>query len=177
MTGVALDKPYLSQSDYLQLGIKQSIYLAEERELIYETFVRYLNFCRENHYLDFNVLSYDYLLRCQPKYDAVVIDEIQDFTPIQLALIYKSLKNPGQFLMCGDANQIVHPNFFSWSKIKTLFYQGSLSTQEQSLRILTVNYRNSLAVTQLANQILRIKHARLGSVSTTVEEVKPKDRC
>ncbi len=164
ITGVALDKPYLSQSDYFQLGVKQSIYLAEERELIYETFIRYLNFCRENHYLDFNALSYDYLPRCQPKYDAVVIDEIQDFTPIQLALIHKSLKNPGQFLMCGDANQIVHPNFFSWSKIKTLFYQGSLSTQEKSLRILTVNYRNSLAVTQLANQILRIKNARLGSV-------------
>ena len=66
--------------------------------------------------------------------------------------------------MCGDANQIVHPNFFSWSKIKTLFYQGSLSTHEQALRILTVNYRNSLAVTQLANQILRIKNARLGSI-------------
>ncbi len=164
ITGVALDKPYLSRSDYLQLGVKQSIYLAEERELIYETFIRYLNFCRENHYLDFNILSYDYLPRCQPKYDAVVIDEIQDFTPIQLVLIHKSLKNPGKFLMCGDANQIVHPNFFSWSKIKTLFYQGSLSTQEQSLRILTANYRNSLAVAQLANQILRIKNARLGSV-------------
>jgi hypothetical protein len=164
ITGVALDKPYLSQSDYLNLGIKQSIYLAEEREFIYGIFTRYLNFCRENHYLDFNILSYDYLSQCHPKYDAVVIDEVQDFTSIQLGLIHKSLKNPEQFLMCGDANQIVHPNFFSWSKIKTLFYQGSLSTHEQALRILTVNYRNSAAVTQLANQILRIKNARLGSI-------------
>ncbi len=164
IAGVALDKAYLSKTDYLNLGVRQSIFLAEERELIYEVFSRYLNFCRENDYLDLNLLSYDYLSRCQPRYDAVVIDEIQDFTPVQLALIHKSLKNPAHFLMCGDANQIVHPNFFSWSKIKTLFYRGSLSTNEQSLRILRVNYRNSLAVTDLANRILRIKNTRLGSV-------------
>ena len=32
------------------------------------------------------------------------------------------LETPTAFLLCGDANQIVHPNFFSWSKVKSLFY-------------------------------------------------------
>ena len=164
ITGSVVDKPYLSPSDYVDLGVKQSIYGIEDRALIYEVFTQYLNFCRENDYYDINVLSYDYLRRCQSKYDYVVIDEIQDFTPIQLMLIQKSLRYHGQFLMCGDAHQIVHPNFFSWSKIKTLFYQGHLGHHPQDCRILSTNYRNSRAVTDLANQILKIKNARLGSV-------------
>ena len=56
--------------------------------------------------------------KIKPAYDFVVIDEVQDITAIQLYLILSSLSQSGQFLMCGDANQIVHPNFFSWAKVK-----------------------------------------------------------
>ena len=42
----------------------------------------------------------------------VVVDEVRDLTTIQLQLILTALREPHQFLLCGDANQIVHPNFF-----------------------------------------------------------------
>jgi len=48
---------------------------------------------------------------------------VQDLTTIQLQLILTSLCEPHQFLLCGDANQIVHPNFFSWSTLKSFFYK------------------------------------------------------
>jgi hypothetical protein len=163
-SGPMIDKPYLSREDYLNLGVKQSIFLPEQREQVYELYEKYLAMLKQHVWYDMNLLSYAYLSRCTPRYDFVVIDEIQDFTNIQLVLILKTLKNPGQFLLCGDANQIVHPNFFSWSKIKTLFYEGELTDSQQITRILSVNYRNSMAVTHLANRILKLKNARLGSV-------------
>lgn len=164
ITGAPIEQAYLSRVDYLNLGIKQSIYLVEERSLVYDLFEKYLMFLKTNGYYDLNLVSHHYLARCQPRYDTIVADEIQDFTNVQLIFILKFLKNPQQFLLCGDANQIVHPNFFSWARIKTLFYQGALGDDHAVTRILYTNYRNSAAVTSMANQLLKIKNARLGSV-------------
>ena len=164
LSGPVIDKPYLSLAEYMDLGIKQSIFLTEQREPVYELYQKYLEMLKQRVWYDVNLVSYDYLSRCEARYDFIVVDEIQDFTNIQLVLILKMLKNPGQFLLCGDANQIVHPNFFSWAKIKTLFYQEDLIDSQQVTRVLTTNYRNSVAVTAIANRILKLKNARLGSV-------------
>src|SRR5438445_1104826 len=84
---------------------------------------------------------------------------------IQLQLILASLCEPHQFLLCGDANQIVHPNFFSWSTLKSFFYQQEgLEAPAELIRILNNNYRNSVHVTAVANRLLKLKHARFGSV-------------
>src|SRR5947208_15202225 len=84
---------------------------------------------------------------------------------IQLQLILKSLCEPHQFLLCGDANQIVHPNFFSWSTLKSFFYQQEgREAPAELMRILHNNYRNSVNVTEVANRLLKLKHARIGSV-------------
>jgi len=162
ITGNEIDRPCLSRKDYLDLGIKQSIYAPEEREQAYELFEKYQSFLLKEGYYDTNQVSFQYLNRVESRYDLVVVDEVQDFTPIQLSLILKTLKHPQQFILCGDANQIVHPNFFSWSKIKSLFYQDSSS--HELIRILNKNYRNSNAITTMANNVLKIKRARFGSI-------------
>jgi hypothetical protein len=132
ITGNAVEQRYLSREDYLHLGVKQSIYAPEERAAVYDLFEKYLVFLTEKNCYDSNMLSFDYLALCQPKYDFIVADEVQDFTMAQLALILKSLKQGQQFILCGDSNQIVHPNFFSWSKIKSLFYQQTTETRSTS---------------------------------------------
>jgi len=162
ISGNEIDKPYLSQEDYLNLGIKQSIYSVEERASVYELFEKYKAFLLTENYYDTNLLSFNYLSRTESRYDLVIIDEVQDFTPIQLSLILRTLKNKEQFILCGDANQIVHPNFFSWSKIKSLFYQTPLN--QDLIRILNKNYRNAPPITTLANKLLKIKRARFGSI-------------
>src|SRR5712691_10817887 len=165
ITGPATDHPYLSREEYLGLGIRQSIFAAEERPYVYDLFGKYLAFMQDNDYYDTNILSYHYLPLVEPRYDFVVVDEVQDLTMIQLQLILKSLCEPHQFLLCGDANQIVHPNFFSWSTLKSFFYkQAGRDTPAELLRILHNNYRNAVNVTEVANRLLKLKHARFGSV-------------
>lgn len=162
LTGSVVDQPHLSRQDYLSLGVKQSIFLQSERERVYDLFERYLSFLEEAKLHDPNMVAFDYLKLIEPRYDFIVVDEVQDITNIQLLLIIKSLLNPTHFLLSGDSNQMVHPNFFSWSKIKTLFFEESL--KGSAIRILKTNYRNSRRITQLSNDLLKIKNARFGSI-------------
>jgi hypothetical protein len=164
ITGSVIDKPCRTLEEYLALGIKQSIFSGEERRAIYELFEKYRAYLKELGCYDINVLSYDYLGIVEPTFDAVVVDEVQDLTMIQLFLIMQSLKAKGEFILTGDANQIVHPNFFSWSKIKSLFYTENVTAGRELIRILSANYRSSSAVTELANRILKVKQARFGSI-------------
>ncbi|MEN0045856.1 MAG: ankyrin repeat domain-containing protein [Bacteroidota bacterium] len=162
LTGSVTNAAYLTRERYLKLGVKQSIFLSNEREKVYDLFEKYLDWLKEGDFYDPNMLSYNYLEQVEPIYDFLVIDEVQDITNIQLLLILKSLKTPTNFILSGDSNQIVHPNFFSWSKIKSLFFNQDL--QGSALRILKTNYRNSKSVTQLSNDLLKVKNARFGSI-------------
>lgn len=162
LTGMSVEKEYLSREEYLGLGVRQSVFLADEREQVYGLFEKYLVFLKENKLYDLNMVAFRWQSLVKPKYDFVVVDEVQDLTNTQLFLILKSLKTSGNFVLCGDSNQIVHPNFFSWANVKTMFYnQDNL---ENDLRILRTNYRNSPEVTDIANKLLKVKNARFGSI-------------
>ncbi len=165
ITGPATDKSWLSRADYLALGVKESIFAAEEREAVYALFEKYVKFLADENLYDANILSHQYLPLAEARYDFVVVDEVQDLTNIQLYLILKTLHNTRDFLLCGDSNQIVHPNFFSWAKVKSLFFrQRDLNAADNLIKILNTNYRNSPQVTEIANRILKIKNLRFGSI-------------
>ena len=156
----------LSLTEYLELGQRQSLLAPTAREAAHGLFGRYRQWLAETSQFDLNLVANDWRPRAQPTYDFVVIDEVQDLTAVQLALVLVCLKAPGQFLLCGDSNQIVHPNFFSWAAVKTLFWQGLAgeAAQQQQLQVLQANFRNTQAVTELANTLLKIKQARFGSI-------------
>ena len=162
ITGLDITKPFMSKEEYMELGVKQSIYLKNERGKVYEAFIKYLEFLNESNFYDLNIIASHWLEYCRPKYDFIVIDEVQDFTNIQLYLVLKSLKTPGNFILCGDSNQIVHPNFFSWTNVKTMFYKHDIV--DSKISVLHTNYRNSAEVTAIANKLLQIKNARFGSI-------------
>ena len=162
LTGRDITKEHLSLEDYLGLGIKQSIFLSEERQKVYAAFQKYCDFLLENGMYDLNMVSFHWLEYCKPRYDFMVIDEVQDFTNIQLYILLKSLRNEDNFILCGDSNQNVHPNFFSWTNVKTMFYKHDLGGNE--IQILRSNYRNSPGITDIANKLLKIKNARFGSI-------------
>lgn len=165
ITGMPVNCEYLSREEYLGLGIKQSIFNDQEREYAYELFIKHLTFMKDNGFYNLNMLSFSNLQQCRGVNDFAVIDEIQDLTNIQLSLILKSLKSSHNFLLCGDSNQIVHPNFFSWSKVKSMFYlQDKEHGEKEIIHILHTNYRNSQTVTAVANKLLLLKNTRFGSI-------------
>lgn len=164
LTGSAVTRPYLSLEEYLNLGIRRSIFTGDERPAIYDLFRRYLAFLETSVHYDLNMVCYALHAKCAPTYDFIVADEVQDLTAVQLSLILQSLRQPDQFVLCGDSNQIVHPNFFSWASVKSFFYEQRLNGHAEIIRILNTNYRNSPEITALANRLLLIKNARFGSI-------------
>ena len=156
----------LGLAEYLGLGQRQSLLAPAAREAAHALFCRYRQWLADSAQFDLNLVANDWRALALPCYDFVVIDEVQDLTGVQLALVLCCLKAPGQFLLCGDANQIVHPNFFNWAAVKALFWHGlaGAAAQQQPLQVLHANFRNTQAVTVLANTLLRIKQARFGSI-------------
>ena len=154
----------LSREDYLALGVRQSIFAANQRGRLYDLYEKYLAWLKDAKLFDLNLIAREWLDKAAPRYDFVVIDEVQDITPVQLALVLKTLRRPGHFLLCGNSNQIVHPNFFSWAQVKNLFWREPELAQRQQLSMLTANFRNSLEATRVANQLLKIKQRRFGSI-------------
>lgn len=156
----------LSLADYLGLGARQSLLAPDAREAAHGLFTRYRQWLAESGLFDLNLVAAQWLPLAGAHYDFIVVDEVQDLTAVQLALVLACLKAPGQFLLCGDSNQIVHPNFFSWAALRSLFWAGlaGAAEQAQTLHVLQTNFRNTQAVTELANTLLKIKQARFGSI-------------
>jgi len=167
--GAAPDGP-LDLAAYCALGARQSLLPPEHRPAAHALFGRYRQWLDEAGLFDPNLVAHawrnDAAALADVGFDFIVIDEVQDLTPVQLALVLATLKHPGQFLLCGDSHQIVHPNFFSWSAVKSLFWRGlaGAAAQRQTLQVLQANYRNTRRVTELANRLLKLKQARFGSV-------------
>jgi hypothetical protein len=153
-----------SRDEYRNLGVRQSIFPAERRDALYDLFEKYRAWLAEAKLYDLNLVAQDWQPLAAPRYDFVVIDEVQDITPVQLTLVLKTLKKPGHFLLCGDSNQIVHPNFFSWAQVKSLFWRDPQLAERQELSVLSANFRNGLEATRVANTLLKIKQKRFGSI-------------
>ncbi|MFC6662543.1 hypothetical protein [Deinococcus multiflagellatus] len=147
---------------YLALGVRQSLYPPERRAEVYALYERARTWMAGADLHDPNLLAYSRLSLARSTYDALVVDEVQDMTPVQLALLLRTLKDPSAFLLCGDANQVVHPNFFSWAAVRGLFWKQGDGTLP--LNVLHQNFRNARLITSAANQVLRIKNARFGSI-------------
>ncbi|QKE39191.1 UvrD-helicase domain-containing protein [Ferrovum myxofaciens] len=154
----------LEREAYQALGVRQSIFADNQRDLLYDLFEKYRVWLTEAKLYDLNIIAQDWMALAAPRYDFVVIDEVQDLTIIQLSLVLKTLKKQGHFLLCGDSNQIVHPNFFSWAQVKSLFWHDQDLAEKQTLQVLSSNFRNGLQATRIANQLLKIKQKRFGSI-------------
>lgn len=165
LAGAATEGEHLSLESYLALGVRESIFPHSERESVYRLFTSFTQYMRRTERFDLSMICSRYIDRIKPEYEYVVVDEVQDFTVAQLRAVLASLAKPENFLLCGDAHQIVHPNLFSWAKLKTFLYHTRQGAQiPDTIRILQANFRNSQAVTAVANRLLLLKQRRFGSV-------------
>ncbi len=154
----------LSREQYRALGVRQSIFPEAERHRLYDLFEKYRAWLAEAKLFDANLLAPEWRSLAPPRYGFVVVDEVQDLTAAQLAVVLETLQEASQFVLCGDSNQIVHPNFFAWSRIKSLFWSDPEIAGRQELKVLATNFRNGSEVTRIANTLLKVKHRRFGSI-------------
>lgn len=85
------------------------------------------------------------------KWDCLLIDEAQEFAPLELALMGRALKPNGTVIVAGDAAQQVDPTSFfgGWDQVMV-----ELGRPQAHRATLEVNYRCPPDVTELARSVL-----------------------
>jgi DNA helicase IV len=85
------------------------------------------------------------------RYDCLVLDEAQEFAPLELALMGRALAPGGSLIVAGDAGQQVDPTacFGGWDNS-----MRELGSTHHQTGVLEISYRCPPDVTELARRIL-----------------------
>lgn len=86
-----------------------------------------------------------------PRYDVVVVDEAQELSPLELALLSRAVSARGTLIVAGDAAQQVDvtSDFAGWPQA-----MKDLGAEEHQRAVLEVNYRCPPDVTALARHVV-----------------------
>ncbi|MEW5740541.1 MAG: 3'-5' exonuclease [Myxococcota bacterium] len=92
------------------------------------------------------------------RFDALVLDEAQEFAPMELSMVARALAPKGCLIVAGDAAQQVDEtaDFGGWERV-----MADLGADDFERAVLEVNYRCPPEVTALARGVLGQQAARL----------------
>ena len=131
--GKAVERP-LTKEEYV--AARKGAFSRQEAELIFDLSEAYRSEVLSRGLMDLNLACAALAPKPYPEYSLVVLDEVQDFTAVQLAF-FRTL---GIKLFCvGDASQMVNPAYFSFAGLKDLLYKKDVTDVKE----LNYNYRNS----------------------------------
>ncbi|WP_153725311.1 tetratricopeptide repeat protein [Heliorestis convoluta] len=159
----------LSKEEYLLIPKDYSIFDKSTKEAIYDLTEAYTKWLNETNRYDECDLSFECLtnLNEQPKYDFIIVDEVQDFTEVQLYLLSQMVKDQSQILYTGDLHQMIIATFFEFGRLKNMYYSLNTDTEE---RILSKNYRSVSGIVTFLNRLIEIRKTKIGFTPFDYEE-------
>lgn len=135
-----------------------------ESEAIYQIALDFKKHCEKQGLKDNNIASKELMesIKKDFEYSLVIIDEVQDFTQVNLMLFKKlSLK-----MFCvGDALQMINPAYFSFGYLKNLMYEKDVT----DVKTLSHNYRNSAKIEEIIDALADINKAEFGTHNFVVK--------
>ncbi len=161
--------PLLPRDEYLKLKEEDTALEARHREFIYSLAEEYEAYLKAHQFFDENDLARMILERdwdSLPAFDLVVVDEVQDYTEMQIFLIHRLSKNGRLLLFTGDEHQTIHPTVFSPGHMGKLYY-GEHALQK---RLLTTNYRCRQCILDKVNVISALRRDCTGRRDSDVEQ-------
>lgn len=166
------DLKAIDDSYYLSIKDENSLLSVEQRKLILEVYHEYERYLDDNHLYDENDLI---RLAIQSDayqdsvYDFIFVDEVQDYTELQLYYIYKLAGNKNGIVYAGDVHQIINPTLFSPSKLKELFREEN-QTSKLKEEFLTTNFRCQKGIIDVVNELSGFRRSILGSQASEMEQ-------
>lgn len=150
---------FLPLENYLNLSKNYSVLDDKQKIEVYKICKKYNIWKNENLYYDSNDLALICLNKIE-HFDFIVIDEIQDFTEVEIFLLFSLLKNKNNMLIAGDIHQMIAFNSFSFERIRNLYYGENIDFFES---MLSKNYRNSKLIVDLANSLADMRKEYIGN--------------
>ena len=131
-----------------------------EAETIYSIAVDYGKFLEKEGFVDNNIISRRLLEKAgsEPTYSLAVLDEVQDFTQVNLCLLRKI---SFRMFCVGDALQMINPSFFNFAYLKRLLFKED----EASVTELKHNYRNTEKIEKIIESLGKLNLSRFGTHS------------
>ena len=168
-----LDQPLLTLREYEGLGAKRAPNFPVDRHEIYriaEYYQQQLEAAGRHDEIDLTRKALEYLEQHgdQFRYDLVVCDEVQDFTDVQLALLFRLATDPRRTVLTGDPKQIINPSGFRWEEVRARYYERGLQVPE--VINLSINFRSVGNIVSLANRLLELKRRLIGLGSGEIAE-------
>ncbi len=153
-----LDAPrdMMNREDYQKQ--RSDSFTRRECDVIYSVATDYADFLKKRGYTDNNLISRELLaVVTSPRYSVGVIDEVQDFTQVNLCLMKKLCRK----LFCvGDALQMINPSYFNFGYLKRLMYGDVTGVDE-----LRHNYRSTEKIEHIAAKLGEMNIQKFGTHS------------
>ncbi len=149
-------KDMMTKEEYVRS--RSDSFTPRECEVIYAVALDYADFLKKRGYSDNNLMSRRLLAELsEPEYSVGVIDEVQDFTQVNLCLMKKLCRK----LFCvGDALQMINPSYFNFGYLKRLMYGDVTGVSE-----LRHNYRSAQRIEKIAEKLGEMNISRFGTHS------------
>ena len=168
-----LAQPLLTLREYQGLGAKRAPNFPVDRSDVYriaEYYQQQLAAAARYDEIDLTRAALEYLEQHgeQFRYDLVVCDEVQDFTDVQLALLFRLAVDPRRTVLTGDPKQIINPSGFRWEEVRARYYERGLPVPE--VINLSINFRSVGNIVSLANKLLELKGSLIGLGSGEIAE-------
>ena len=162
--GRSVNQPLLTFEEFKKLNLKEKFYYDDiiDTKMIYQAAVRYQNYLDLNKYID-DMDAARYLMNKLyklPRWDFVLIDEIQDYTLVQIRLLTALSKNCSGLVFLGDEHQVVYPSLFSWDRVKEAI-SNVWNLLPPKIDYLNFNYRNPRSVSELGDAIMSFRFNQL----------------
>lgn len=165
----------LEENEYDRLSKDYTIFTKEEQEKIKSIFKRYKNYTkslRKNNFYEEGELVRCALQESKPRYDYMVIDEVQDLTEVQVYYLCQLLKKKMNVFVCGDFHQTINPTFFHAGRIESIFkFLGGIKNFEKTK--LDRNYRSSESIVDFANHVAELRRKSINGSADFEYKEKP----
>ena len=161
----------IALDDYLSVSDEISLFTSEQRRCVYQICEMYQKWLDASRKMDENDLVMAVLTDTQlEQYDFVVVDEVQDYTELQLFLIHQLCDKKEMFVFAGDIHQVINPTVFNHERLEKLFLSDTGDDSLLRVRPLNSNYRCQQGIVNAANRLSALRRKIVGRKDAVFEE-------
>lgn len=147
----------MSKAKYMKIKSSMDYLSNNEKVQVYYLYVKYEHWKMQNNMYDFmdvvKHVFYHFPIHSKTKIDYLVVDEVQDLTPLTIQLLVTATNK--NVFFCGDTAQTIAKGVgFRFYDLKDIFSNQQVSIP--SVVQLTKNYRSHNQILNLANSIVDI---------------------
>lgn len=169
------NKRSMSREEYEKTPEERTTLPKSKRQFVWDIFLEYEKYLAGSGLLDENDLVRMMFSRgkAEKAYDFVAVDEVQDYTELQLFLL-TSLARSGHVILAGDEHQNINPASFSESRIKSLFSSGNGTNLV--VERLNKNFRCQQKIIDVTNNLAEIRRSVIAKGSAENEQKEEAQR-